>query len=139
MRWTVALIAAALVARDAAGTPRIRDPLMSLVDLLPAWALDAAFEAAARGLHVAVAAAGALMLVTALAMAAVLRHCPSPDSEEPLVDFLTPGLNPPSRPAEASRDGEGSDDGLSAREPYSSCPLAAPRRRKAEIPAPALR
>jgi hypothetical protein len=74
MRWTVALIAAGLVAKDVAGAPRIRDPLMSLVDLLPGWLVDAAYEAIARGLHVGIAAAAALLLATALVLAAALRR-----------------------------------------------------------------
>jgi hypothetical protein len=139
LRWPVAVIAAALVAKDVAGAPRIRDPLTSLVELLPAWALDAAYEAAARGLHVAVAGAGALMLVTALVMAAILQGCRSPDRDGPAVHFLTPRLNTAHGRVEASGDAQGSDGGLSAREHFSPCPRAAGRRRGAEMPAPALR
>jgi hypothetical protein len=76
VRWTVPLIAGALVAKDVAGAPRIRDPLMSLVDLLPGWLVDAGYEAIARGLHIGIAAAAALMLATSLAVAVALRRRP---------------------------------------------------------------
>jgi hypothetical protein len=139
MRWTVPLLAVALVVEEVVAGPRIRKPFGSLVDVLPAWAVDLAYEAMARGLHVAVAATGALMLATALAMAAILRHRPPADRERPDVQFRTRGLNSPLGATETSRDAEGSDGGRSARERLAINPCAAGRRRTAEIPAAALR
>jgi hypothetical protein len=110
----------------------------ALIDLLPGWLVEAGYEAIARGLHAGIAV-GALMLATALAMAALLRSCPSADPERGPVHFLTPGLNATRRPAEASRDAEASDGSLSAHERFSGCPRASTRRSRAEMPATALR
>jgi hypothetical protein len=137
MRWTVTVVAAALVAKDVAGAPRIT--VMSLVDLLPGWLVDAAYEAVARGLHVWIAAAAGLMLATAFAMAAILRGGPCPDRRPRAVQFLTPTLNASSGPAEASSGTNGLDGGLSACERFLTCPPASGGRRRAEIPATALR
>jgi hypothetical protein len=105
MRWTVAVIAAALVAKDVAGAPRIN--VMSLVDLLPGWLVDAGYEAVARGLHVGIAVAAGLMLATALTMAAVLRPatCEKGQHANTPQRFTDPGRSrrsaeiPPSRAA----------------------------------------
>jgi hypothetical protein len=137
MRWTVAVVAAALVAKDVVGAPRIN--VMSLVDLLPAWLVDAGYEAVARGLHVGIAVAAGLMLATAFAMAAILSGRSSADRGSRAVQFLTPTLNAASAPVEASSGTNGLDGGLSACERFSTCPLASGGRRRAEIPATALR
>jgi hypothetical protein len=109
MRWTVGLIAAALVAKDAAGAPRLREPLLSLVDLLPDWLVDAGYEAIARGLHVGIAVAAAVMLATALALAAALRrttrekrqHADTPRRFDHPGRSRSSAENPPSRVAVA--------------------------------------
>ena len=132
------MIAAALIALDVAGVPRIRDPFMSLVDLLPGWLVDAGYEAIARDLHLALGAAAALMLAAAAAMVVILRNCPSPDSNPRRVHFLTARLNATRGPVEASRNAEDTDV-LSACERFSVCPHASSRRRRAELPATALR
>jgi hypothetical protein len=123
----VAAIALALLIENALTGPALRDPAATLLDLLPDGVVEAAYEAIARGLHLAAAAVAVVLLVTAVVMMAASRYR----------QFSNTGAQALHARADMVCD---ADRGwrMSACEPFHSLPHRAGMRRSAEIRGAAL-